>query len=129
MLPKVHRVRSARDYSNTVRSGARIGRRNVVLYARFRDSEPTRFGFIVSKAVGNAVHRNLVKRRLRAISAALLDEFPTGFDVVIRALPAASAAPWDELNAEAHSLMRSAAKSAHHKNRRHVPADADGQGD
>lgn len=129
MLPKEHRVRSAKEYSNTVRSGARIGRRNVVLYACFRDAGPTRFGFIVSKAVGNAVYRNLVKRRLRAISASLLDEFPTGLDVVIRALPAAAAAPWDELNTEVHSLMRSAVKTARQRNRRRAPADMDGNGD
>ncbi|GHD11350.1 ribonuclease P protein component [Zhihengliuella salsuginis] len=129
MLPKVHRVRSAKDYSNTVRSGARTGRRNVVLYARFRDSVPSRFGFIVSKAVGNAVRRNLVKRRLRAVSASLLEEFPNGYDVVMRALPVAASASWDELNAEVHSLMRSATRAAHQKHRRRDPAEMDGDGD
>jgi ribonuclease P protein component len=51
--------------------------------------EPPQVGFVVSKAVGNAVHRNLVKRRLRAASANHLDALPARSRVVVRALPAA----------------------------------------
>ncbi|WP_309081788.1 ribonuclease P protein component [Zhihengliuella sp.] len=111
MLPKVHRVRTARDFSTTVRSGARSGRRNVVLYAH-RHEGATRFGFIVSKAVGNAVTRNLVKRRLRAIAAELLHEYPDGYDVVVRALPAAADAGWAELRDGVRAALRSGVKSA-----------------
>jgi ribonuclease P protein component len=61
---------------------------------------PTRFGFIVSKAVGNAVTRNTVRRRLKAIAHDLLSANPAGYDVVIRALPAAAQAPWPTLFAD-----------------------------
>ena len=53
--------------------------------------ESTRVGFVVSKQVGNAVHRNRVKRRLRHLVLAL--PTPFGADVVVRALPPASAEP------------------------------------
>ncbi|WP_271396230.1 ribonuclease P protein component [Neomicrococcus lactis] len=107
MLPAEHRMRTAGDFSNTVRSGARIGRRNVVVYAHFRtDEAPTRFGFIVSKKVGNAVTRNLVKRRLRALSADLVKEHPLGMGIVMRALPASSTASWDELGSDVHSAFK-----------------------
>ncbi|GER22974.1 ribonuclease P protein component [Zafaria cholistanensis] len=109
-------MRSALDFSATVRSGARSGRRNVVLYARARGAgqagEPTRFGFIVSKAVGNAVARNLVKRRLREVAAQSLAERGTGFDVVVRALPPAAAAGWDELSTEARAALEAACRKA-----------------
>jgi ribonuclease P protein component len=121
MLPKEHRMRSALDFSATVRSGARSGRRNVVLYARPRDAEqagePTRFGFIVSKAIGNAVTRNLVKRRLRAVAGHSLAEQSlavprAGFDVVVRALPPAAAASWDDLSAETRAALKTACRKA-----------------
>ncbi len=50
-----------------------------------------RVGFVVSKAVGNAVVRNRVKRRLRHLVATL--DAPAGARVVVRALPPAATNP------------------------------------
>ncbi len=60
-------------------------------------SAPSRVGFIVGKNVGNAVTRNLVKRRLRHASAEWVAAHPSGYDVVIRALPAAADSDWPAL--------------------------------
>jgi ribonuclease P protein component len=45
-----------------------------------------RAGFVVSKAVGGAVTRNLVKRRLRHLVRQRLSLLPPGSLVVVRAL-------------------------------------------
>lgn len=109
MLPVRNRLRTGADFSHTVRSGVRQGRRNVVLYAVLsEDAVPSRFGFIVSKAVGNAVTRNLVKRRLREASAEALRDRPAGIDVVVRALPAAASADWASLRSDYASALRGA---------------------
>lgn len=64
------------------------------------DERAPRFGFIISKQVGNAVVRNTVRRRLKAICAELRDSVPQGTDVVIRALPASAGADFAELHAD-----------------------------
>ena len=52
-----------------------------------------RVGFVVSGALGNAVTRNRVKRRLRHLAAAHLADTPDGIDIVVRALPRAVTEP------------------------------------
>ncbi len=53
----------------------------------------------MSKAVGKAVTRTKVKRRLRAQVAELLPLVPAGTDIVIRANPASAAADSAEIGA------------------------------
>jgi ribonuclease P protein component len=57
-----------------------------------------RIGFVVSGALGNAVTRNRVKRRLRHLAAAHVADTPAGIDpagidIVVRALPPAATDP------------------------------------
>ena len=58
-----------------------------------RSAATAQVGFVVSKAVGNAVTRNRVKRRLRHLVAARLDAVPAYAQLVVRALPAAASQP------------------------------------
>ena len=92
MLPARSRLRNPTDFRDTLRQGVRSGRASLVVHARRAALPESRAGFIVSKAVGNAVSRNRVKRRLRHLAAAALPSAPFGVDVVVRALPPATAA-------------------------------------
>ncbi|MEZ2390955.1 ribonuclease P protein component [bacterium RCC_150] len=111
MLATRNRLRTSTDFSTTVRSGVRNGRRNLVLYTASIDAgEPSRIGFIVSKAVGNAVTRNLVKRRLREAGALSLGMHGTGLAIVVRALPAAATASWDQLLTDYNAALTATTK-------------------
>jgi ribonuclease P protein component len=72
---------------------------------------PPRVGFVVSKAVGNAVVRNRTKRRLRASVATRLTGIPAGLDLVVRANPAAADATWDELDLAVGRQLEKACRS------------------
>jgi ribonuclease P protein component len=61
------------------------------------DHEPVRVGFVVGRAVGNAVHRNTVKRRLRHLMGERLGLLPDHASVVVRANPAAALAGFNGL--------------------------------
>jgi len=74
-----------------------------------RESTSVRFGFIVSKQVGNAVVRNTVRRRLKAVCADALGGVRPGTDVVIRALPASAAADYAQLRDDVQRCLRRAA--------------------
>lgn len=101
MLPKANRVAHADDFRMTVRRGRRVSTPHTLLYIVGRESSaPTRFGFIVSKTVGNSVTRNLLTRRLRSIGREALGIQGTGKDVVIRALPGSPEVSWASLHDE-----------------------------
>ncbi|WP_308466753.1 ribonuclease P protein component [Rathayibacter soli] len=101
MLAKGNRVTRGADYRAVVRRGAKSSSQHLVTYAqRVAGSSTVRFGFIVGKTVGIANRRNLVRRRLKALSAQLLPTLVPGTDVVIRALPGAAEVSWATLQEE-----------------------------
>ena len=111
MLPAPNRLRERSDFASAIRSpgATRAGSRILVVHANATDSRaelPPRVGFVVSKAVGNAVVRNRTKRRLRAAMASQLPGIPTGVDVVVRAQPAAAHASFQELADGVEPLLR-----------------------
>lgn len=120
MLARANRIVRGEDYRSVVRRGRRSATAHVVVSVVRRPvgaepgpDDPTRFGFIVAKTVGNAVTRNTVRRRLKAIAHDLLTEVPTGHDVVIRALPAAAQAGWPSLLGDvSRSFARGVEKAA-----------------
>ncbi len=69
-----------------------------------------RAGFVVSKAVGNAVVRNKVRRRLRHLVRPLLGELPAGSTLVVRALPAAAEAMYATLGTDLSAAIAAARK-------------------
>jgi ribonuclease P protein component len=82
-------MRSSKDFRQTTRRGVRVSRPTLVVHA-VRLNDGTRVGLVVSGALGNAVTRNRVKRRLRHLAAAHVTDSPAGTGVVVRALPRAA---------------------------------------
>lgn len=106
MLHRTNRIVTGADYRRVVRRGKRTAGGLTVVHIQSTDEgAPARFGFIVSRAVGNAVHRNRVRRRLKAVSHSVLVGGLAGVDVVIRALPASAQADWSTLSAEVEQAM------------------------
>lgn len=98
MLAKENRLRKADDFRATMRNGRKTSSANFVIYLK-RDLGNTqaRFGFVVAKTVGNAVKRNLVKRRLRELAQSQLPQMAFPADVVVRALPGSALIDWNTL--------------------------------
>ena len=109
MLARPHRLVRGSDYRSVVRRGRRYGGpRLIVSVLDTGEQRPVRFGFIVSKQVGNAVTRNTVRRRLKDACARQLP-LRDGVDIVIRALPSAAEAPFGDLLSDlGHAVDRGA---------------------
>jgi ribonuclease P protein component len=108
MLPAAARMRRSADFAVAIRGGSRFGRPLVVghMVVRPDADEPPRIGFIVNRAVGQAVVRNRVRRRLRHVAAGYLHSLPRGSLLVLRANPHAATARQADLAAEVDVVVR-----------------------
>jgi ribonuclease P protein component len=110
LLSASHRLSAAADFRLAVRRGRRAGGPLVVVHLATGnvdkatrspgEQRPGRVGFVVSKAVGPAVTRNRVKRRLRHLMRERVDLLAEGSLLVVRAQPRSADATYRDLGAE-----------------------------
>lgn len=115
----MERLRSHRDVVAVLKGRRRVTSTDIVAHYRVRDdvlcnqtvtSPEKRLGLAVSKAVGNAVIRNTVKRRFRVLAAKYEDHLPGGCDVVLRAKPGADRVPFASLEKQIVTLFDAIAR-------------------
>jgi len=107
VLPRPARLRLRRDFTLVIRHGRRAGSSTLVVHVLSVATDQPRVGFVVSRAVGGAVIRNRVTRRLRHACRARLDQLAPAH-VVVRALPAAAVADNGHLLSDLDSCLRRA---------------------
>jgi ribonuclease P protein component len=109
MLARPQRLTSSQEFSTVVRRGRRAGSTTLAVHVVRGDgssaSASPRVGLVVGRAVGNAVTRNQVKRRLRHLLRERLAALPEGSLLVVRALPSAGAASSAQLGADLDSAL------------------------
>ena len=97
---KEDRIRLRCDFDGVRRFGASARGRLLTLYARPNGAGRPRLGIAVSKAVGNAVTRNRVKRWIREAFRTGRDAFAGGRDMLVVARGAAAAATSEQIARE-----------------------------
>lgn len=111
MLPARYRMTRSTEFGATVSKGMRAVQPDIVVHA-LRSSDGTedtsgpRIGLVVSKAVGSAVDRHRVARRLRHVARTVIDELDPADRVVIRALPSCRHAISARLEQELRTALR-----------------------
>lgn len=107
-MPPLPTLRRRADFDAVMRSGTARSHRILVLRWRHTDRAETRIGLSTPRAIGGAVVRNRVRRRLREIVRERLGDIGAGYDLLLIARPDAAGASFAELRSALATLLERA---------------------
>ena len=116
-MERKHRLKRSRDFARVRADGKSWAHRLVVLAAVPNGGGVSRFGFIASKRVGNAVKRNRAKRLLREAVRQNFSFIPAGWDCVLIARAPLPEATFAQVKAAVTQLLERAGLWSHSSSR------------
>lgn len=110
-FPREARLVRRGEFDAVYRAGKRRSSSHFTVFFRANALPKSRFGVSIKKALGGAVVRNRIRRRLREIVRCHRAEIPTGWDIVIHPKSAVASAPFDTLTTDLLRLLQSGAQA------------------
>ncbi len=104
-LPRACRLVRRSEYDAVYREGRRRTSREFTAFLRPNALNVSRFGWSIKKALGDAVRRNRIRRRLREIVRLHRQEIAPGWDIVIHPRSSAATADFSALTRELLKLL------------------------
>jgi ribonuclease P protein component len=104
-FPRACRLVRRVEYDAVYRAGRRKSSREFTIFLRPNDLDISRFGWSIKKALGSAVRRNRIRRRLREIVRLHRQEIASGWDIVIHPRSSVGTANMRDLTGELLRLM------------------------
>jgi len=98
------------DFDIVYRTGKRRSSSHFTVFFRPNDLPDTRFGVSIKKALGNAVVRNRMRRRIREAVRGHRQEIPAGWDLVIHPKGSVQRAEFAALAADLLRLLQGVGK-------------------
>jgi len=106
-FPREARLVRRGEFDAVYRAGKRRSSSHFTVFFRVNELPQSRFGFSIKKALGSAVVRNRIRRRVREIVRCHRMEIPAGWDIVIHPKSAVAKAPFAALTTGLLRLLKS----------------------
>lgn len=104
-FPRACRLVRRADFDAVYREGRKRTSREFAVFLRANGLPLSRFGWSIKKALGRAVRRNRIRRRVREIVRLHRSKIAAGWDVVIHPRASAAAADFEALAADLLRLL------------------------
>jgi ribonuclease P protein component len=106
--PREARLVRRGEFDAVYRAGKRRSSSHFTVFLRANELPQSRFGFSIKKALGGAVVRNRIRRRLREIVRCHRMEIPAGWDIVIHPKSSVARAESAALTTDLLRLLKNA---------------------
>ena len=104
-FPRTARLVRRSEYDAVYREGRRRTSREFAVFLRANGLDESRFGWSIKKALGSAVKRNRIRRRIREIVRLHRQEIAPGWDIVIHPRTSVATAEFEGLTNELLKLL------------------------
>lgn len=105
-FPREVRLVRRGSFDAVYRAGKRFSSSHFTVFVRSNELTFSRFGFSIKKALGGAVVRNRIRRRLREMVRCHRQEIPAGWDIVIHPKSKVATAEYAGLAEELVRLLK-----------------------
>ena len=105
MLKSINRLRKRKEFAYLYNNGTAKHTAHLTLVFLPTKHRPLKIGFSISKKIGKANLRNLIKRRLRAIVRDIVPTMPDNYNVVFIAKAGIDNITFDEMKKEVQFLI------------------------
>ena len=107
-MKRKYRLIKSTDFKRVRRLGKSYAHPFVVLVKCPNASRQTHIGISAGRSVGNAVHRNRAKRRLREIIRPIYPAISPGWDIILLARRSMLSNNFQQVNSAVHTLLKRA---------------------
>jgi len=106
-FPKSRRITRSSEFRSVYQSGVRVTSRYFAAFCLPLEGEglPSRFGFTVPRALGKAVLRNRIKRRMREAVRNQINTAPGNWAIVFNPRRSVLEAPFEDLRREVGRIL------------------------
>jgi ribonuclease P protein component len=105
-FPREARLVRKGDFDRVYQAGKRFSSSHFTVFVRRNELALNRFGFSIKKALGGAVVRNRIRRRLREMVRCHRQEISPGWDIVIHPKSSVAKAPFAALATDLVRLLK-----------------------
>jgi len=106
-VKRIYSLKSRESYKFIFLNGKKIrGKGNIIFIVKNSSLDDIKIGIAINKKLGNAVKRNWIKRRIRAVCTELIIQMNRGFSIIIKPVPENGLMNFEELKSELVMLFK-----------------------
>ena len=106
-MKRIYSLKSRESYKFIFLNGKKFRGRGIIIFIVKNSSlDDIKIGIAINKKLGNAVKRNWIKRRIRAVCTELIIQMNRGFSIIIKPVPENGLMNFEELKSELVMLFK-----------------------